>query len=251
MPTTTVIHRIEHAEAAVLAREAYQEFANLLSSLSAEEFARPTPCEGWTVRHVVGHMVGAMRAAASLREQVSQQREIARRMKREGGNVVDTMTQVQIERAHDVDEAAAVAELQRLVEPATQGRRRTPAVLRRLVRIKVDDGSIRETWGLGYLVDVILTRDAWMHRVDVARAVDREIVVSAAHDGRLVEDVVGDWAERHGQPYELELTGPAGGSFRRGTPGDDARFTLDAVDFMVIVSGRAAGDGLLGVRVPF
>lgn len=251
MPTTTVIRRIQHDEAADLARQAYQGFADLVSSLGPADFTRPTACEGWAVRHVVGHMVGAMRAAASLREQVSQQREISLRMKRDGGNVVDTMTQVQIDRTRDLDPATATAELQHLVEPATQGRARTPAILRRLVRVKVDDGSIRESWRLGYLVDVILTRDAWMHRIDVARAVGRQPVLGPAHTGRLVEDVVGEWAERHGQPYELELTGPAGGSFRRGTPGDEARFSLDAVDFMVTVSGRTPGEGLLAVRVPF
>jgi hypothetical protein len=69
------------------------------------------------------------------------------------------------------------------------------------------------------------------------------------HDGRLVADVVADWARRHGQPFTLRLDGPAGGSFTAGPGGPEIR--LDAVQFCRILSGRDAADGLLATRVPF
>ena len=47
-----------------------------------------------------------------------------------------------------------------------------------------------ETWRMGYLVDIILTRDTWMHRVDIARATGRPMELTAEHDGRIVADVV-------------------------------------------------------------
>lgn len=59
-----------------------------------------------------------------------------------------------------------------------------------------------------------------------------------------------EWARRHGRPFTLHLTGPAGGAYVQG-PGDGAELTLDAVEFCRILSGRATGDGLLGRRVPF
>ncbi len=68
---------------------------------------------------------------------------------------------------------------------------------------------------MGYLLDVILTRDPWMHRVDIARATGRDLVLTPEHDGRIVADVVAEWARRHGQPFTLTLTGPAGGDLRR------------------------------------
>ena len=34
------------------------------------------------------------------------------------------------------------------------------------------DGTV-ETWRMGFIFDVILTRDTWMHRVDIARAAGR------------------------------------------------------------------------------
>ncbi|MGZ6770733.1 MAG: hypothetical protein ACXVGK_11090, partial [Mycobacteriaceae bacterium] len=110
-----------------------------------------------------------------------------------------------------------------------------------------------ERWTNGYLIDTILTRDPWMHRMDIARATARTPVLTAHHDGRLVADVVEDWAERHGRPYQLHLTGPAGGRFSRGKDGPP--LTLDAVDFCRILSGRLATQpvthDLLDVAVPF
>jgi hypothetical protein len=102
---------------------------------------------------------------------------------------------------------------------------------------------------LGYLVDRIYTRDAWMHRIDIARATDRPVLLTADHDGRLVADVVSEWAAEHGRPFRLTLTGPAGGAWSAGP--DGAELTVDAVEFCRTVSGRAEGRGLLSYAVPF
>ncbi len=104
-------------------------------------------------------------------------------------------------------------------------------------------------WTLGYLVDVIHTRDPWLHRVDICRATGREPALTAEHDGRIVANVVADWAPRHGAPFTLELTGPAGGTFVVGPGGEQLR--LDAVEFCRILSGRAPGTGLLATSVTF
>jgi hypothetical protein len=102
---------------------------------------------------------------------------------------------------------------------------------------------------LGYLMDRIYTRDAWLHRVDIARATGQELVLTAEHDGRFVADVVAEWAKVHGQPYRLTLTGPAGGTWTSGVGGEE--ITLDALEFCRILSGRAPGQGLLVHQVPF
>jgi hypothetical protein len=59
---------------------------------------------------------------------------------------------------------------------------------------------------------------------------------------------VGEWAEIHGQPFDLVLTGPAGGTFSRGTGGE--RVELDAVDFVRVLSGRLPGEGVLANPLP-
>jgi hypothetical protein len=96
---------------------------------------------------------------------------------------------------------------------------------------------------------VILTRDPWMHRIDISRATGAVPVLTPEHDGVLVADVVGEWAQRHGQPFALNLAGPAGGSWTVGTGAES--INLDAVQFCRTVSGRAAGEGLLTTEVPF
>ena len=82
---------------------------------------------------------------------------------------------------------------------------------------------------------------------------------SAEHDGRIVADIVAEWARRHGRPVGVTLDGPAGGSFTAGMsdrpPGADGEptehVTLDAVEFCRIVSRRESGRGILGQQVPF
>lgn len=239
-----------HAEAPPLAQAAYDRFATLVEQLSEEEWALPTDCPDWTVRDLVGHMVGAMRSAAAPREFLSQYREISRRHAEVGGDQTDVMTAVQVDRTGSITTAEITAECRALVGPATVGRRRTPALLRRFVRFPVQVGEQVETWTLGYLVDTILTRDAWMHAVDLARATGRSLPLTAEIDGRVVADVVREWGERHGQPYALHLTGPAGGRFSSGHAGVPP-LELDAVEFCRLVSGRGQRTGLLATAVPF
>ena len=245
----TDIEPISHRVAYDLARTEYGRFADLLATVGGGEWGLPTDCTGWTVRDLAGHMVGSMRSAASVREQVSQQREIAQRTKRNGRNQVDHMTAVQIERTAALTPQALVTECRELVDRAALGRKRTPLPIRRWVSIPVDIGSISERWNIGYLVDVILTRDTWMHRIDLARAIGADLKRDGSHDGRIVADVVAEWARRHGRACTLTLTGPAGGTFATGSNGPSLE--LDAVEFCRILSGRADGDGLLTQDVPF
>jgi hypothetical protein len=102
---------------------------------------------------------------------------------------------------------------------------------------------------MGYLSDIIHTRDPWIHRIDISRAVGHEPVLTADHDGRIVADVVADWARRHGKPFMLTLSGPAGGTYVAGNDGDDIH--LDAVEFCRMLSGREQASGLLATRVIF
>jgi hypothetical protein len=95
-------------------------------------------------------------------------------------------------------------------------------------------------------------RDLWMHCVDAARATERPVELTADHDGRIVSDLVAEWAHRHGQPFVVELTGPAGGTYasQPGRP-DAERLSLDAVEFCRTLAGRAPATGLLTTVVPF
>jgi uncharacterized protein (TIGR03083 family) len=248
----SLIESIQRDEAPALAREEYRRFADALASLDDADWTRPTDCDDWTVRDLVGHVVGEMRAAASIREQISQQREIRTRTKRSGSSMVDAMTATQIARTADLSTSEIIAEARALGEPATAGRAKTPGLARRLVTIQVDMGTLSERWKLGYLVDIILTRDVFMHRTDLARAVGQDRGTDATHDGRLVADIVGEWARRHGRPFDLTLTGPAGGRFAQAGDLPEV-IEMDAVEFCRTLSGRVtpAPGSLLVHEVPF
>lgn len=255
MSTTTTTTRTrgvppghDRAAALRLAEEAYDRYATLAASVRGDQWSLPTDCVGWDVRALSGHLLGAMRMVASVRELASQQREIKARVAREGGNETDTMTQVQVERTAALSPEALVAELRARVRPAARGRRRIPAPVRRFATLDVVAPGIEERWTMGYLVDVVLTRDAWLHRIDLHRALGTAPELDAAHDGEIVAGVAREWLERHGTPVDLVLEGPAGGRF--GTP-DAEEVRLDAVEFCRILSGRAPGTGLLATAVPF
>ena len=109
-----------------------------------------------------------------------------------------------------------------------------------------DDGG---RFTLRELFEVILTRDTWMHRVDIARATGRDMVLTPEHDGRIVEDCVLDWAKKHDRPFNLVLGGPAGGRFEVGTGGPDIE--IDAIEFVRALSGRGVREEILGTRVVF
>ena len=103
---------------------------------------------------------------------------------------------------------------------------------------------------IGYLTDLIYTRDMWMHRLDICRATGHEMVQTGEHDGRITALVLRDLERRlrpklAGQAVVYELTGLAGGSFRLGTHARPvARITMDVLDFHLLASGRMPVDEL-------
>jgi hypothetical protein len=186
-----------------------------------------------------------------MTDNVHQMRRARAYRKQHGGPLEAALSAVQVrERAHLTPEQ--VFERLAAIAPKTvRGRTRVPAPVRNHAKIKVD-GPVHETWKLGYLVDTIYLRDLWMHRVDIARAVDRAPELSADHDGRIVADIVAEWGRRHGEPFVLELTGPAGGTYAQRPDLPEAEvIELDAVEFCRTLAGRAPAAGLLTTIVPF
>jgi len=228
-----------------LAETEYQRFGDMLVSLSPGDWAKPTECPGWDVRAMAAHALGMVEMAASIRENNRQLR-----LARARGGDIDALTALQVDERHDMTPAQITARFAARAPKAARGRRRAPWFIRR--RIMPDRqtvGGREEAWTFGFLIDVILTRDPWMHRADIARATGASHVLTSDHDGVLVADVVAEWAARHGQPYTLRLTGAAGGSWASGSRGPVIE--TDAVDFCRALSGRGHADGLLTTQVPF
>jgi len=235
---------MRHDDWMAAAAEEYRRLDVLLGDLDDEDWRRPTDCAKWTVHDVLAHLAGEAESTARMREFV-RQAWIGRRL-RDGGPLVDGINAVQGRDRATATPAQLRSELRDAGTRGLRARRRIPAALR---AIPMPFGPPIGTQKLGYLTDRIYTRDAWMHRIDVSRATGRRLELTAEHDGRIVADVVGEWARRHGQPCILVLTGPAGGTYVAGDGGE--HHELDAVEFCRIISGRADGAGLLTQEVPF
>ena len=247
----TTIAPLSHAEAMALQARELERTLTLLRSLSPEDWSATTDCPDWDVRQMYLHVLGACEAGARLRENVHQLATARRQHKREGGPLEAAISGVQVRERADVPPDELVRRLAAIAPKTVAGRRRVPGIVRRGAKIAVD-GPVEEKWALGYLLDTIYLRDLWMHRVDAARATGRPIELSADHDGRIVADVVAEWARRHGQPFVLELTGPAGGTYVHGPDAPEAeRITLDAVELCRTLAGRGEASGLLATVVPF
>ena len=239
-------HRIKRPEARVLAEEEFVRFATTVASLTPEEWATDTDCTGWNVRKMALHVLGSGDAQASVREFAHQFRKgVPINKEIDSHHWVDGLNELQIRERDHLSNEAMVAQLEAIGPKAVKGRWRTPLPMRYL---PLPFGPPIGWVPLKYLLDVGFTRDVWTHRIDIHAAIGRPMQLTADHDGRLVADIVDEWAEIHGQPFELVLEGPAGGKFSQGVDGE--RVEIDALDFIRTLSGRLTGTGVLSHPLP-
>jgi uncharacterized protein (TIGR03083 family) len=239
-------NRITRPEAKVLAAEEFRRFADLVASLTSEEWDAPTDCTGWDVHKMVLHVLGSGDAQASFRVFVHQlRRGMPLNKVIDSHHWVDGMNELQIRERVHLSHGELVAQLASVGPEAVKGRWRTPPPAR---YVPLPFGPPIGWVPLKYLLDVGFTRDVWTHRIDLHAAIGRPMQPTADHDGRLVADIVGEWADIHGQPFELVLDGPAGGKFTQGVAGE--RTEIDALDFIRTLSGRLPGQGVLSNPLP-
>jgi uncharacterized protein (TIGR03083 family) len=245
-PVDTV-RTLDHDEAMELAEAEITRVLALVDDLRADEWQRPTDCTGWTVRDMLGHLLGMMKLQADPEERGRQITTAAELARQSGELRLTEMTALQVREHADLTTDELRRALRAAASRGLAARRALPAE----VRAAPYDSELpgEGMWTVGYLFDVIHTRDPWLHRVDICRATGRKLLLTGEHDGRIVADVVADWAPRHGRPFVLELTGPAGGSFAAGSDGEHLR--MDAVEFCRTLSGRETGTGILATPVTF
>ena len=250
MTTTdvTTITPLAHREAMRLQAHELERTLTLLRSLDQASWAAATDCPAWDIRAMYQHVLGACEAGASMPENIGQLRRARAYRRQHGGPLEAALSAVQVSDRAGLSPAQVTRRLEAVAPKTVRGRARTPGLLRRHASLTVD-GPVCEKWTLGYLIDTIYLRDLWMHRIDAARAAGQPPELTAGHDGRIVADITAEWARRHGQPFLLDLTGPAGGSYARDPAAE--RLCLDAVEFCRTLAGRAPAAGLLTTIVPF
>ncbi|TDS83353.1 maleylpyruvate isomerase family mycothiol-dependent enzyme [Nesterenkonia aurantiaca] len=255
LPREARLPQLDRTLATQLAAAEYARVADLLDRLTPEQWAAPTDCPGWEVRDMAGHMLGMVQMAASVPEMIRQQATATLRARRRSGLQIDALTALQVEKNAALTAEEVAREYRRLSPRAVRNRLRAPRFLRNQTMEEETDGR----WTFGYLFDVILTRDPFMHRIDITRATGVPMVATADHEGVILDDVVREWAQRHGRPVALELSGPAGGHWAFGHGGnaggghrrDGEPISMDPFEFCRATSGRAPAAGLLTTQVPF
>jgi uncharacterized protein (TIGR03083 family) len=255
MTMTTIdvaaLEPLSHIRAMSLQQDELQCTLQMLRSLDGEAWSTPTDCPAWDIRAMYQHVLGACEAGASMRENVHQLRRGRACRKLHGGPLEAALSEVQVRERADLGPAQVLERLKAVAPKTVRGRSRTPGVVRNHAKMTVD-GPVHETWKLGYLIDTIYLRDLWMHRVDASHALGRPLELRADHDGRIIADVVAEWARRHDQPFVLELTGPVGATYVSAPDTPQAEHnSLDAVEFCRTLAGRLPGTGLLDTVVPF
>jgi len=68
------------------------------------------------------------------------------------------------------------------------------------------------------------------------------------HDGRILADIIAEWAATHREPFTLVLDGPAGGTFVHGTGGEEVHSSV--VDFVRTLAERTTASGVLRHTLP-
>jgi hypothetical protein len=104
--------------------------------------------------------------------------------------------------------------------------------------------------GFDYLHDIVYTRDNWMHRDDIGRALGREFEAHP-HDGEVVAQVMRDldldfWKQ---PAVVVELTGIAPGTWQIGAGSPETTLRADALEFMRLLGGRDRSGSPVVTRV--
>ncbi len=245
------IPRMGHREAMAVTAVENARLGAALAELSDDDWALASDCTGWDVRALVVHLIGSAEAQASPVEFLRQVRA-GRPLTAEIGGThwVDGLNEAQLRARTGLPVTSLPARWATASAAALAARKKMPAPLRALPLLPLGEvlGTDLGWKPIGYLFGIGFTRDVWMHRVDLARATRGSMELTVEHDGRIVADIIGEWATLHPDPFTLHLSGPAGGAYRRGD--SDQLVELDAVEFCRVLSGRADAPGVLAHRLP-
>jgi len=208
----------------------------LLSDLDDRDRAAPTDCAGWTVHDLTAHLVGQYQGLA--KPSVHLRHHHRAHVRYPALSRLDADHRQQIDDLGGRTGPELVVMLAAVGPKAIRARRRVPGLVRRQRIGWMYPGEPLPDDRLSYVLDVLGLRDAWMHRIDIARATGRPLALGS-RDGVIVAQVITDpdraW---DGPPTLLELTGPAGGRWTVGLGTPTATIRADTVDYLRALSGR-------------
>lgn len=230
------IEPLTRSRAADITEAEVTAFQQLVATLDRADWEQSTHNAGWRVRDVVAHVAGQYeelaRIATFLRRLRTGRRRYPDRI------ALDAHNQVQIDELAGLSSPELVARLGRYGPTGVRAVRRIPGLVRRLPSTLFFPEPPLPDRTLGYMFDVLTSRDTWMHRLDIARATGRPFTVGE-HDRHIVAQVLRDLGRRwNGPAVTLELTGAAGGVWTVGTAATVDTVRADTLGMMLHLSGR-------------
>ncbi|WP_405061258.1 maleylpyruvate isomerase family mycothiol-dependent enzyme [Kribbella sp. NBC_01505] len=256
----TDIGRADRSRCAQHRDSELQAWHDLLASIDGSDWQRRTVCDAWDVADIAGHLIGQA-------EDVIRPLSFPRRF-RKGKRVYPTAPKFDAHMMVQADEHRGTppdllrSTFDRVWGKATRTISRNPALIRRISMAtdEFPDFSLN----LGYIQDILLPRDLWMHRDDICQALGRPFD-PGPYGAELIAQVMRDlidgpfWGDR--PAVDLELTGQGGGTYRLGRGEPVGHAAVDAVSYMRTLSGRddapvvsgdpAAVEAAAGCRMPF
>ena len=191
-PSEPRAHALPRETAMRLAATEYQRFAEAAAVAAPEDWTQADrmpwlgrPCDGRAcARHGRDGRLDAREQLASIR--------LARRR---GGVFIDALTGLQVDERAAYDAGTDHGPFAARAPKAARARRRTPGFIRRRAMPEPQHvGGRDEEWTLGYLIDMILTRDPWMHRADIVRATGARARADRRPRRRAGRRLVAEWA---------------------------------------------------------
>ncbi|MBK8903595.1 MAG: maleylpyruvate isomerase family mycothiol-dependent enzyme [Anaerolineaceae bacterium] len=229
---------VAHAEAGRLSRTEFERVLVVLESLDGADWQQQTYCTEWKVRDMVAHLAGSMTGSTSLREFVRQY--VTHPYVKAAANPVDGTNRLQIEERANHSTAEVIAEFRQSGPIAIKNRQKLPWLVRQI--------PIPVVGNFGYLMDIIYPRDEWMHRYDICAATGKQMVITPEHDGRLLDLVLLDVAQKlkkqlAGRTIVLHITGALNGTYQFGHNVEpDCTLEIDLFDFHLRASERISAE---------
>ncbi|NIK57293.1 maleylpyruvate isomerase family mycothiol-dependent enzyme [Kribbella shirazensis] len=230
------IGRADRARCRIHRDAELKAWRELLASIEGDEWHRRTVCDAWDVADIAGHLIG--QAEDVIKPTSFPRRWLKNKRAYPGVPRFDAHMIVQA----DEHRGTPPGELRELFDQvwakATRKISRAPELFRR-ISMQVDPAP---RMSFGYVQDILLARDLWMHRDDVCQALARPFD-AGPYAGEGIAQVVYDleasgpfWNDR--PAVVLELTGQGGGTYRLGKGEPVGRAAVDAVGYMRTLSGR-------------
>lgn len=221
-----------HAEWLELGKAVDRSLLETLGSLTDEQWAAPTECPPWTVKDMVAHLIGWAEATVSPIELMRQTIGGFKTKKAHAGVWLDATNQFQIEGKSSLSNEQVLSRITEIT-PRYHKVRNAYGLVSAPFPMKEPFSG---TWvPVRFLFDTIFVRDHFMHHIDICHAIGRPMPVNEA-ETRIAHDAFREWGDKADASVTLELSGPAGGTFTRGS--GETRITGDAIDLCRVLAGR-------------